>query len=381
MKKNLADVCEYLKALIITHTPDDFVVAERFKHGLTDEEIRKGIAAFREFLYVLYDRIACDKDSIDAATGKKYNPESGEDSIQKCFPLINDIAVILSTLGQHGKLETEPKMMLTVNGGDLFTPLSSTKPPAMNKISGKRKLEVFNFLFDMGFYFEDINLQEAIDFSKTDTFYVTYENNDFLILGLKLLAEAKENIQSGYQKFTTTFMRGDFYPLANDTPKKHSATSSDFANSQPPEIRNWIVDLDKMLFENKCKISTFYLSNTNGSGSFAYTSRKGKTICRINMSILGSEIVIHSNHISSENTVLAELPEHMQDIIKNAGGCGGCKARNPDTFVQCRHGGAVVFTFNGKNYERCVFEGYSFSLDKKDERVLLKKLIEYELDV
>ena len=379
MKKDLADVCNYLKGLVISHTPEDFVIAKPFTHGLSNDELKQGILAFRVFLYGLYDKIAADKDKLDVIKGKKYDPETGEDSIQKCFPVINDIAVILATLGIYGKFEAEPKMMLSVNGGDLLASQSSTKPPAMNKISNKRKLEIFNYLSDIGFYFEDLNLSENIDFSKIGTFYVTYENDDFVILGLKLLAEAKENIQSGYQKFTTTFMRGDFYPLANDVPKKHSASAGDFANSQAPEVRDWIVNLENLLISHKCKISCFSLSNTNGSGSFAYASRKGKTICRINMGIQGSEILIHSNHITDNNNILAELPENMLNIVKNSPGCGKCKERNPDTFVRCRHGGAVKFTYNGKNYKRCVFEGHAFPLNNTTEFALLKKWIEYEI--
>jgi len=381
MKKNLSDVCDYLKDLVISHIPEDFIIAEPFTHDRPNDELKQGISAFRSFLYEFYDNIATNKDMIDMQKSKNYNPESGEDSIHKCFPIINDIAVVLSTLGTHGRLELEPNIQLAVNGGDLLTPLSSTKPPAMNKISNKRKLEVFNYLSGIGFYFEDLNLSETIDFSKIGTFYVTYENDNFVILGLKLIALAKENIMAGFQKFMTTFMRGDFYSLANPTPKKHMANATDFANAQPQEIRDWIADLEILLINNKCKISSLFLSNTNGDGSFAYASAKGKTICRINMGIRGSTISINSHHISNENTILTELPENMMNVIKNSNGCGGCKARNPDTFVQCRHGGAIKFEYNGTHYERCVFEGYTFSLSNANERTLLKRWIEYELSV
>ena len=384
MKKDLADVCNYLKELVIADTPDDFVIAKPFTHGLSNDELKRGISAFRAFLHELYDKMAADKDKLDAAKAKKYDPESGEDSIQKCFPVINDIAVKLSTLGLHGRLETEPKMMLIVSGSDLLTPLSDTKPAAMNKISNKRKQEMFNYLSEAGFYFEDLNLSESIDFSKVGTFYVTYENDDYVILGLKLLAEAKENIKSGYQKFTTTFMRGDFYSLASSAPVKHMANAAEFANSQPPDLKSWIICLEKFLMDNGCKIVTFSLSNTNGGGSFAYASRKSnRTVCRINMGISGSEIVLKGNHFGDKNNILSELPESMLNVVKSVRGCGDCEARNPDTFKYCRHGGAYKFSYDGSDYECCVFEGYTFSLSEAsaEERELLKKWIRYELGV
>ena len=379
MNKDLTDVCNYLKGLVIPHTPDDFVVAESFRHGLTDNELRKGIAAFRSFLYEFFDQVASDKNRIDVEKGKKYNPGSGEDSIVKCFPIIYDIAVILATLGCHGKLETEPRMKLTVNGGDMLTPLSPTKPPAINKISNKRKSEMFDYLSDMGFYFEDLNVSQGIDFTKTGTFYVTYEKDDYLLLGIKLIAEAKDNSKAAFQKFMSMFMRGDFYPLANQEAGKHTANASEYANGQPPEIRDWIIDIEKLLINNGCKISSFYLSNSNGEGSFGYVSHKGKTICRITMGITGSAIEIRGHHFGNKENILSELPESMLNVVKNVSGCGGCEARNPDTFVKCRHGGAWKFTLEGKEYECCVFGGFIFPLNIAEERELIRRWVELEI--
>jgi len=347
--------CNYLKGLIIPHMPDDFIIAEPFRHGLPDDELKKGIAAFREFLYALYD---------------KHN----------CLSIINDIAVVLSTLGLYGRLETEPRKELVVNGGDLLTPLTSTKPPAINKLSNRRKMEVFNYLSDIGFYFEDLNLSESIDFSQVGTFYVTYENDDFVIIGLKLLAEAKNNIKAGYQKFMTTFMRCDFYPLANLVPKAHTASAREFANSQPPEIRDWIIDVEKLLIDNGCKISCFFLSNTNGDGSFSYVSPKGKkTVCRIAMGVAGSLVEIRGNHFNNERTILPELPENMLDVVKSDK-CGKCAEGNPN-FISCRHGGPFKFAYNGENLERCAFGGYIFKLDNPTERELIKKWLKMELSM
>jgi len=94
-----ADICNYYKGLIIPHTPEDFIVAESFRHGLPNSELLKGIAAFRTFLYELYDNIA---------TG------------EKDISIVRDIAVVLSTLGQYGRLETEPRKELSVYGADLL---------------------------------------------------------------------------------------------------------------------------------------------------------------------------------------------------------------------------------------------------------------------
>ena len=164
-----------------------------FRHGLTDDELRAGISAFRAFLYKFYDGLAKNKSRFDVKTGAKYAPGAGEASVRKCFPIITDLAVILFLFGIHGRLETDPRKELVVSGDDLLTPLppSTEKYFSLTKLTAKRKLELFEFLSDMGFSFEDANFSGEVDFSKTGTFYVRYDDDDFLIVGLTLLAEAQ----------------------------------------------------------------------------------------------------------------------------------------------------------------------------------------------
>ena len=44
MKQDLAYIAKYYKSTIIPNTPDDFVVAEPFRHSLTNDELLKGLA-------------------------------------------------------------------------------------------------------------------------------------------------------------------------------------------------------------------------------------------------------------------------------------------------------------------------------------------------
>lgn len=372
MKKS--DVCNYLKGLVIPHMPDDFVIAKPFRHGLDDIELKRGISAFRLFLHQLFDKIATDENITPA---KVYAPELGNDSIRDSFPILNDIAVVLFSLGIYGELKTEPRYELTVDGNDLLTPFISKKPSAIKKLNNKRKLELFSFLSDMGFYFEDLNLDNDIDLSKAGTFYITYENDDFLILGLKLIAQALGNIDANFLKLASVFMRCDFYPLANATIKKHTASASAFANPQSSQIRNWIVNLERHLMASGCKISCFSLSNTTGGGSFSYVSRKSKkTVCSINMGILGCEISIHGNHFSNECSILAELPENMLNFIKTGRSICG-KMQEPN--FKCKHGGQFKFTHNGETFEICKWGGFNFALSDKSDLPLYRKWIDLEL--
>jgi len=179
--KDLADVCKYMKGIVIPHTPDNFNVAEPFRHGLSDDDLKAGIDAFRKFLYKLYDKLAENNDKFDVKTGAKYAPGTGEDSVRKCFPIITDLAAILFSLGTHGRLETHPRNELVVSADDMLIPFPprTEKYFSLAKLTNKRKMEVFDFLSDTGFYFEDANFSEEVDFSKIGTFYVRYDDDDF----------------------------------------------------------------------------------------------------------------------------------------------------------------------------------------------------------
>jgi len=377
MKKDLSDICNYLENLVIPHTPDNFIIAEPFKHGLPNDELKKGISAFRSFLYEFYDKVASDKTISDSQKSKLYDIESGSDSIRDCFPIFNDIAVVLFTLGIYGNLETEPRMKLIINGSDLLTPFIRGKPSALKKISNKRKSELFNYLSDMGFYFEDLNLGNEADLTKAGTFCVTYENDNFLILGLKLISEALGNIKAGFLKLASVFMRCDFYPLANLMPKDHTASAGEYANPQSPKIKDFIVSLEKYLTNNGCKISCFSLSNTNGDGSFSYISRKSKkTVCSIAMGIRGCELSICGNHFSNETNILSELPENMLDLVKaGRGACGKMKEAD----FKCKHGGHFIFKHNGETFEICKWGGFNFVLDDESDFELYRRWIDLEL--
>ncbi|MCL2313607.1 MAG: hypothetical protein FWC41_14220, partial [Firmicutes bacterium] len=175
-KYDLEDVCNYMKGIILPAPPDDFVIAEPFRHGLSNDELIAGINAFRTFLNELFDNLATDKNRFDPKKAAKYDPENGEESLWKNFPVTKDIASLLFFIGLHGKLETEPNVELTVYGPDLLIvpKPKSEKFYGLKKLSGKRLSDLFELLSEMSFYFEDLNYSDKVDLSTTGAFYISY---------------------------------------------------------------------------------------------------------------------------------------------------------------------------------------------------------------
>ena len=371
---DLADICNYLKAAVIPHTPEDFNIAGAFKLGLSDEELNAGIAAFRAFLHELYDALANNKDKFDVKTGKEYG------TFPARFPIIEDLGAILFQIGFHGRLETEPKNELVVYGEDMLKVSKMQKYRHLNKLPKKRKMELFDFLSALGFYFEDADFSNNVDFSSIGTFYVQYENGDSLLIGLKLMALAQANVKAKYDRYSTIIMRGDFYPLANAEPKPLMVNIADYANTQSPEIKEWIVDLDKLLTQT-CKVVGRAQYSLCG-GVFDYTSRKTKKlVCKINLLAANSSIIPGAAHFEDSNNILSELTENMFNIMRGRNnGCRACSERNNPNFVQCMHGGEPYkFTHEGEDFQLCRFMGFEFSLNNANERKVLRKWIELAL--
>lgn len=385
-KKDLSDVCNYMKAIVVSDIPDDFVIAENFRYGLSDTELNAGITAFRKFLYILYDKLVADKDKIDIETSKNFAPDSVdglmhvccEGSVHKCFPVINDLAVILFNLGYRGKLETklEYKLLLTVN--DLLTPFDhkNEKYNSFINIPNERKTELFQILSELGFIFEGVDLSKEIDFTKIETFYVKHENNAYLPLGLKLLAEAQTKKKTAYYNLKAEFMRCDFYPLANKSARVKELNFNLFLNPHPQEIREWIISMDNFLTTNGCSV-TSEINNFNSNLILTYTSRRTKEkICKISMGIEGCKVFPFGGHFACEDNIIKYLPENMlTPLTDGKHECTGCATKRPDLVEH-----NIRYTINGKSYRRCHGQGFGFTLEKTEERELVEKWIMMEIE-
>jgi len=371
---DLADICNHLKAAVIPHTPEDFIIAEAFKLGLPDDELEAGIDAFRSFLHQLYNVIANSKDRFDVKTGKK------DGTFPARFPIIEDLGAILFQIGFHGKLETEPRNELIVYGEDMCHVSKMQKYKHLSKMPKKRKLELFDFLSDLGFYFEDADFSNDIDFSNIGIFYVQYENDDSVLTGLKLMALAQANVKAKYDRYSTILMRGDFYPLANAKPKSPLVNIVEYVNTQPHEIKEWVIGLDELLVQS-CKIDG-EVRYSLCDGIFTYTSRKTKkAVCKIDLKAKNSSVILNVSNFVNLNNILNEFTENMLNIMRSKNRwCRFCSERNNPVFVKCVHGGEPYkFSYNGEDFELCRFTGFEFPLNNTEERNILRQWIELEL--
>ena len=346
---NPADVCKYLQNIIIKHTPDNFVAREQFRYGLTDAEINAGISAFRTFLYDLYDKIAAINSDITAS----------------------EFAAVLYFMGIYGKLDAKSK--LAIRGSDLLVKNKKGSKPyqVIKKMKDKRMAEIFAFLADMGFCFEGIDYSKPVSLSDTGTFYTTNKNDANIITGLKLLAKAQEHTATDYDRLQNGFMRCNFYPLASETPINYHMQMIDFADTQPPEIKDWLMDLDKLLIENGCHIDASIWEYA----SISYMAGK-QMVCSVEMMLSGCKIIPNTRKAKSLDKIAPALSKKFIEALEEDGcECG----RN------CKNG-AYKIAIDGKEYVSCHNPphkpgGFIISLDDAKDRNVVRRWIELEMGV
>jgi hypothetical protein len=318
---------DYLKKVMVSHTPPDFVAADSFRFGLTNEEIVNGINAFRSFLYKLYDTTADDA-----------------------------LMALLYFMGVQGRLEAAPERKLIINGSDLLTKTKKHSIPhqAIKKLSGKRAAQYFALLAEMGFCFENIDCSKAVKLAEAGVFHVSNKNDGDIIVGLKLLAKAHRHVLSDWERLQYHFMRCDFYPLASETSQWYGVRFFDCVDTQPPEIKKWLVDLHTLLTESGCAVDGDIFEYAN----FTYTlSKPNRVVCRIDMHESGCKVTPNTQKTKCLDEIAPVLSPDFAKALAADVGCAQCDQnckKGPYRVVYNDHEYLIPIFLNKFDKKKCV---------------------------
>ena len=159
---------------------------------------------------------------------------------------------------------------------------------------------------------------------------------------------------------------------------------NDYANSQPPKVKLWIAEIDKLMRDNNCRVVSSVVSNKKRTdGKFTYTSKRTKkSVCIINMGTSGNYISMRGNHFihsNGEGSILDALSDDMFTVVRGRASCG---CRNPDHNINpdydCVHGVAGLYTYKGETLITCLYGGFDFVLNETTNFDMLAKWIALE---
>ena len=238
-------MAKHLKNVITPEIPDTYEINPMFENISNEEEIRKGVLAFRNFLYQLCDVLMVEGDSYD---NHKKNAHEFDDrvTISVYFPFLHNLKCLLLNIGFHGVLTESTGSITTYNN------IFDTKIPV------SKSIECLRFLTACGILIDGINLNDKKpDLLKAESLKISYPDNSAMLTGLKVMAIAevefgrnannlkvnKSNTIS-YCRFSDILLRCDYRVLENSKVDDVISILKDTMNPLSSNVQDIVLQLD-----------------------------------------------------------------------------------------------------------------------------------------
>ena len=340
MQKPIGDYAKYIKNLIPANIPETYALKPMFEDVAKEENIRKGVIAFKDFLYLFCDRLISD-GHLYSKPQKTKNPTD--------YPFLHHMNALLLDIGYHGK---------PAEGGDSLwmaeIPSFTAQKP---KIPVSKQMECLRFLTLCGFVFTGIDL-EAKTFHISEAFLkVTYPNAPILLTGLKALSIAAIELRVRFYNNADNLLRCDYRVMkAEDTDVLDIL--EDILHPLPENLQKFALELHQRymdmgmicvtLNDNAVHFAYSYVKNSKRALSIRDIYQKRVWEFALSMKY-GYCIVVRSKKTDKYADVIQKFPLTLQEKIAQGYGCdrklrnercqGGCQGiRIPldDTIVEMK---------------------------------------------
>ena len=340
MQQPISRYASYIKSLIPATIPTDYTLKPLFKDIANEENIRNGIIAFRDFLYLFCDNLISDGD-LYAKPQKRNNPED--------YPFLSNINNLLIDIGYYGKLSESSDSLLITEIPSFLHP----KP----KIPVSKQMECLRFLSLCGFVFTDIDL-DAKAFNISDvTLEVLYPKNPTLLTGLKALAIAAKELQIRFYNNAANLLRCDYRVMQVENTDILDVLK-DILHPLPEKIQKFAIELHQRyvdigmtcvaIYDNASHFAYAYIKNSKRALSSRDIYQQRIWAFSISMKY-GYCLMIRAKKTDKYADVIKNFPLCLQEKIAKGYGCdrilhgercqGGCQGiRIPldDTIVNIK---------------------------------------------
>jgi len=301
----ISDMARYLKSLLPAEIPVKYSIKPMFTSIESEENIRNGILALKDFMNLFYDLLIEGSESYEKSrsTNDNRNP-----SIAVDFPFIYHTRSVLLNIGYHSALNGDA---LIFSGLKTLAPIICCEGmEATTKISVPKLMGCLRFLNECGMYFEGFDLDAA----KPDTagerlIEVTYPDNPNLLTGLKIMAVAQRDLP--WKTNDEIFLRCDYRALTMDKTDAADALR-DFVSPFSSETQEYFLQLHQKCLEKglDCKVK-IGLKN-----SFLYSHKKA-AVWELSSSFADGYRIF----VKMFDSKTAEFSPALQGLIDKGLGC------------------------------------------------------------
>jgi len=207
----LSDIARYLKNLLPAEIPADYSIKPMFTSIESEEAIRNGIPALKDFMGLFYDLLIEDSKKYEKPKSIN-NKASRSPSLAVDFPFIYHTKSALLNIGYHSILNGD---VLTFSGLKTLMPIICCEGmEATTKISAPKLMDCLRFFNQCGMYFEGIDLDAEKPYLTSERLVeVTYPDNPAVLIGLKVMSVAQRDLT--WKTNDEIFLRCDYNALTN----------------------------------------------------------------------------------------------------------------------------------------------------------------------
>ena len=321
--KPISDVAIYLKNLIPASIPEDYALKPMFETVASEERIRNGIIAFRDFLYLLCDRLISD--------GHEFAKPPKTPGNMTDYPFLHNLTNLLVDLGYHGMLGENGASLIIIKIPLCTATIDENGKKKSPKIPASGLIECLRFLTLCGFVFSGINLdKKTIIISEDQPLIASFPDNPFLLIGLKALSIADMELRTGRRYWNDNNLLRCDYRLLRAEETDIFDELKDFLQSLPVNVQDYAVRLHKRYTEKglTCSLSILddiSFSYANISKSKRELSSRDKYQQRIwafNYSIRnGYSLFVRAKKTDKYEDVISKFPKLLQEKIAVGYGC------------------------------------------------------------
>lgn len=234
--KPISEVAEYKRNLVPANIPEGYALNPLFKNVAKDEDIRKGVVAFRDFVYIFCDRLISEGDAYAKPPAK---PSGMAD-----YPFLNNIVNLMVEMGYHGRLADDGKSLWVAEMPLCVAQVDETGKKRPPKIPVSGQIECFRFLTRCGFDFAGIDLNaKTLVISKEHPLEVSYPSNPILLTGLKALSIADMELRTGRRYWNDHNLLRCDYRLLKAEESDITDSVRDFLHPLPDAIQAFALAL------------------------------------------------------------------------------------------------------------------------------------------
>ena len=324
--KPISEVAKFMKNLIPANIPETYALNSVFGNVASEESIRAGVIAYRDFLYSFFDRLILD--------GHLYAKPPNKPSSMTDYPFLDGISNLLAEMGYHGALsESEDSL--------LVTKISSQ---AASKISGSNMLNCLRFLTNCGFVFSNIDLDsKTIKILEALPSEVSYPNNPNVIIGLKALSIANMELRTTRRFWNDHNLLLCDYRAMKAEPAEAYEILKDYLHPLPEEVQEIALNLHRRYTNMGMTSSIRILGDINFAYADISKSRKilsptdiySASVWQISISMKNEYcIFVRPKKLKKYARIIEQFPLSLQEKIANGYGCdrkkgepcqGGCQ--------------------------------------------------------